>query len=247
MLNRSIYTAMTGARASTDQLAVTSNNLSNAQTPGFKEVVNAYRAVSLRANNQADTRSFSVETTPGSNFTAGMIQTTGNPYDVAIKGNGFYAVRRPGEAGEAYTRAGNFFIDSAGVLKTGNNTTVLGVGGPITIPVGAKIQISEDGAVYTQIPGNSFLNQAGKLKIVNPPTAILSRAEDGLFEVPGGQGTVDPNAKVVQGAVELGNVNPTQSMIEMISQSRMFDLNIKTIQSADQNARSANELLSLSR
>ena len=212
MLNRSIYTAMTGARASTDQLAVTSNNLSNAQTPGFKEVVNAYRAVSLRANNQADTRSFSVETTPGSNFTAGVIQTTGNPYDVAIKGSGFYAVR-----------------------------------GPITIPVGAKIQISEDGAVYTQIPGNSFLNQAGKLKIVNPPTATLSRAEDGLFEVPGGQGTVDPNAQVVQGAVELGNVNPTQSMIEMISQSRMFDLNIKTIQSADQNARSANELLSLSR
>ena len=156
-------------------------------------------------------------------------------------------MRRPGESGEAYTRAGNFFVDTQGVLKTGNNTTVLGVGGPITIPVGTRVQISDDGAVYTQVPGSSFLNQAGKLKIVNPPTATLTRAEDGLFEVPNGQGTVDPNARVVQGAIEQGNVNPAQSMIEMISQSRMFDLNIKTIQSADQNARTANELLSLSR
>jgi len=91
------------------------------------------------------------------------------------------------------------------------------------------------------------LNQAGKLKVVNPPAAQVSRAEDGLFEVPNGLGTIDPNAKVIQGAVELSNVNPSQSMIEMISQSRMFDLNIRTLQSADQNARTANELLSLSR
>ena len=89
-------------------------------------------------------------------------------------------------------------------------------------------------------------NQAGKLKIVNPPTAQVTRNEDGLFDVPNGQGTVDPNARVIQGAVELSNVNPSQSMVEMISQSRMFDLNIRTLQSADQNARSANELLSLS-
>jgi len=245
MINHYVYTSMTGAKASTDQLAVTANNLANAQTPGFREVVNAYRAVPIQSS-EADTRVFSVETTPGSNFTAGVIQTTGNPFDVAIKGSGFFSLRRPTDQSEAYTRAGNFYVDNTGVLKVGNNATVLGVGGAINIPVGARVQIAEDGSVYTQVPGTTFLNQAGKLKVVNPPAAQVSRAEDGLFEVPNGQGTSDPNAKVVQGAVELSNVNPSQSMVEMISQSRMFDLNIRTLQSADQNARSANELLSLS-
>jgi len=245
MINRYVYTSMTGAKASTDQLAVTANNLANTQTPGFREVVNAYRAVPIQGK-EADTRVFSVETTPGSNFNSGVIQTTGNPYDVAIKGSGLFAVRRASDSSEAYTRAGNFYVDNTGVLKVGNNATVLGVGGPINIPLGAKVQVADDGSVYTQIPGNSFLNQAGKLKIVNPPTSQLSRNEDGLFDVPNGQGTVDPNARVIQGAVEISNVNPSQSMVEMISQSRMFDLNIRTLQSADQNARSANELLSLS-
>lgn len=246
MLNHFAYTSMTGAKAATDQLSVTSNNLANAQTSGFKEAVSSYRAVPIQSD-QADTRVFAIETTPGSNFTSGAIQTTGNPLDIAIKGSGFFSVRRQGDPGEAYTRAGNFFVDNTGVLKTGNNTTVLGVGGPINIPTGARVQVAEDGSVYTQIPGSTFLNQAGKLKIVNPPSASVTRAPDGLFEVPGGQGTVDPTARVVQGAVELSNVNPSQSMVEMISQSRLFDLNIKTLQSADQNARTASQLLSLSR
>ena len=76
---------MTGAKASTEQLAVTSNNLANGLTPGFKEVISAFRAVPLRGDgepfkgNGADSRVFAIDTTPGSNFTAGSVQTTGNP------------------------------------------------------------------------------------------------------------------------------------------------------------------------
>jgi flagellar basal-body rod protein FlgF len=252
MINRFAYTSMTGAKASTEQLAVTSNNLANSLTPGFREVISAYRAVPLRGDgvpftgNGADTRVFAVDTTPGSNFTQGQLQTTGNSLDVAIKGDGMFAVRRP-DGQEAYTRAGKFMVNDVGLLMVGKDVPVVGVGGSITIPVGAIVQIAEDGAVYTQIPGNQFLNQAGKLKLVNPNINSLVRAADGLFDIPGEQAAPDASVRVVQGAYEMSNNNPTLAMVQMIDQSRMFDLNSRSITYADQNARSATSLLSLSR
>jgi flagellar basal-body rod protein FlgF len=243
---------MTGATASTQQLAVTSNNLANSLTPGFREVISAYRAVPLKGDgepfqgNGADTRVFSVETTPGSNFTGGQIQTTSNPLDVAIKGDGFFAVRRP-DGKEVYTRAGKFMVNDQGILSVGKEIPVVGEGGTITIPTGSTMQIAEDGSVYTQIPGTQYLNQVGKLKLVNPNTNNLVRGEDGLFDLPGEQAAADQRVKVVQGAYELSNVNPTMAMVQMIGQSRLFDLNTRSITLADQNARSATTLLSLSR
>jgi flagellar basal-body rod protein FlgF len=124
---------------------------------------------------------------------------------------------------------------------------VVGAGGTLTIPIGATVQIAEDGAVYTQLPGTQFLNQAGKLKLVNPNTNDLVRAADGLFDLPGQQAAADPLVRVVQGAFEMSNNNPTLAMVQMIDQSRMFDLNSRSITFADQNARSATTLLSLSR
>ena len=245
MINRFAYTSMTGASSAIEQLAVTSNNLGNANTPGFREVINAYRAVPITGYG-ADTRAFVAETTPGNNYTTGQINTTGNPYDLAIKGDGFFTVRKP-DGTEAYTRNGRFYVNEAGVLQAGRDVPVVGTGGTITIPTNAIVQIAEDGAVYTQLPGSQFLNQAGKLKLVSPNTNDLVRDQDGLFNLPGTQAAVDEKVRVVQGAVELGNVNVAQSMVEIISQTRMNDLNIRSIQAADQNARSAVSLLSLSK
>ena len=252
MINRYAYTSMTGATATTQQLAVTSNNLANSLTPGFREAISAFRAVPLKgdgepfAGNGADTRVFSVESTPGSNFSGGQIQTTSNPLDAAIKGDGFFVVRRP-DGKEAYTRAGKLMVNDQGVLSIGKDIPVVGEGGSINIPTGSTMQIAEDGAIYTQVPGTQYLNQVGKLKLVNPNTNNLVRADDGLFDLPGEQAASDPRVKVVQGAYELSNVNPTLAMVQMIGQSRLFDLNSRSISSADQNARSATTLLSLSR
>jgi flagellar basal-body rod protein FlgF len=243
---------MTGATAATQQLAVTSNNLANGLTPGFREVISAFRAVPLKGDgepftgNGADTRVFAVETTPGSNFTGGQIQTTSNPLDVAIKGDGFFAVRRP-DGKEAYTRAGKFMVNDQGILSVGKEIPVVGEGGSITIPTGSTMNIAEDGSVYTQIPGTQYLNQVGRLKLVNPNTNNLVRGDDGLFDLPGEQAAADQRVKVVQGAYELSNVNPTMAMVQMITQNRLFDLNTRSITLADQNSRSATTLLSLSR
>ena len=243
---------MTGAKAATDQLAVTSNNLANALTPGFREMVSAFRAVPLRGDgepfqgNGADTRVFNIDTTPGSNFTPGPIQTTGNTYDLAIKGEGMFAVRRE-DGSEAYTRSGKFFVDQNGVLSLGKDVVVVGTGGPINIPLNSLFQVAEDGSVYTQIPGTSYINQTGKLKLVKPDESSLVRADDGLFNVSGGNAEASGSVRVVQGAVEMSNVNSAAAMVSMISQSRMFELNMRSLTTADQNARSLTGLLSLSR
>jgi flagellar basal-body rod protein FlgF len=138
-------------------------------------------------------------------------------------------------------------VNDQGILSIGKDIPVVGDGGSITIPSGSIMQIAEDGAIYTQVPGTQFLNQVGKLKLVNPNTNNLVRAEDGLFDLPGEQAASDSRVKVVQGSFEQSNVNPTMAMVQMIGQSRLFDLNTRSITMADQNARSATTLLSLSR
>ncbi len=138
-------------------------------------------------------------------------------------------------------------VDENGTLKVGRDIPVVGTGGLITIPPNATVQIAEDGGVFTQLPGTQFLNQAGKIKLVNPNPNSLQRADDGFFDLPGTQAPPDGTVRVAQGAFEGSNVNPTLAMVQMIDQSRLFDLNFRAVQTADQNARAAIGLVSLSR
>ncbi len=134
---------------------------------------------------------------------------------------------------------------------------VLGQIDRITIPVEAKkIEISQDGTISTQFVGTTAFDEASKtpfeeierLRLVNIDPKLLTRGEDGLFNyVSIERPDTDPMLRVQQGAVELSNVNPTTAMVQMIEQNRMFDLNMRFIQTADQNAKSANSLMSLSR
>lgn len=248
MLDRFAYVAMTGAKHSMGQLANTTNNLANAQTPGFREMVAAFRSVSLNGEH-ADSRAFVVDSTPGSVFTPGPIQTTGNPFDVAIKNNeGFFAVRRP-DGTEAYTRAGKFTLDDLGVFRAGPNAVVGEGGTDITVPPNiSKIEISADGIVYGHNAASNTFDQIDRLRLVNINPRNLVRGADGLFEAVGIQAPdLDRTIRVQQGALELSNVNPTTAMVQMIEQNRMFDLNIRFIQTADQNAKAANTLMTMSR
>ena len=83
MIDRFIYTAMTGAKHSMGQLANTTHNLANAQTPGFREMLQMYRAVPIKGAS-ADSRAFVVDSTVGSNFDPGTYMRTDNPPDVLI-------------------------------------------------------------------------------------------------------------------------------------------------------------------
>lgn len=245
MIDKLVYTAMTGAKHAMGQMSATTNNLANVNTPGFREMIASFRAVPLEGDGAA-TRAFVVDSTPGASFKPGTIESTGNPLDFAIQGEGFFAVRRD-DGSEAYTRAGRFYTDSTGALKLGQGLTVVGEGGDLSIPAGAQIEVGSDGMLSTRLGNQTTFNQVGKLKLVKPDEAMLKRAKDGLFEVPGSGAEADATVRMKQGAIETSNVSASNAMVEMIGQTRMFELNMKMMQSAQDNSRAANQLLSIAR
>ena len=246
-MDRLVFAAMTGARSALGQMAITANNLANASTPGFREQIAAFRAVPMGGDG-ANTRAFALDTTPGSNFQAAAVESTGNPFDVAIQGDGFFVVRRP-DGREALTRAGNFRTNLAGELVSASGLPVLGDSGPIVIPPNSSApQIGNDGTVVV-FDGTSPQPQVlGKLRLVKPDPKTLSRSGDGLFEAANTQALVsDPSVAAKQGFVEGSNVSVAAAMVALVGQQRLFDLNVKMIQNADANARSANGIMTLSR
>ncbi len=245
-MDRLIYTAMTGAKHVFMQQAGTANNLANASTIGFKAQEHRFRAVEVQGEG-TPTRAFVVDASVSDVFDQGPLMFTGRNLDVAVQGRGWLAVQLP-DGSEAYTRAGSMDVDETGQLVTKSGRPVLGDGGPIAIPPDNHIEIGPDGTVSIVptfgTPNN--VNPVGRLKLVNPPDADLVRGDDGLFRLRSGQpAPVDEAVKVTSGTLEGSNVNVTDAMVNLISLSRQFELQIKMMQTADQIAQRADQLLSL--
>jgi flagellar basal-body rod protein FlgF len=239
-MDRMIYLSMAGAKATMQRQDVLSHNLANASTPGFRAEMTAFRAVPVRGDG-ASTRVYALESTPGYNAEPGAVQATGRSLDVALKGNAWLAVQGL-DGTEAYTRAGALDVDSEGLLITKTGLTVLGDGGPITIPQNAQVQIAPDGTISAAV-GNNKPQSVGKLKLVTPE-APLQRGEDGLFRAPGGDLSADPNARVQDSALEGSNVSAVETMIAMITASRQFEQQMKMVHTAQEQEQSAAKLLS---
>jgi flagellar basal-body rod protein FlgF len=246
MIDRFAFTAMTGAKHAMGQLATTTHNMANLQTPGFREMLSMFRAVPVEGAS-ADSRSFVVDSTPGADWTPGTVSPTGNPLDLAIQDQGLFVVRRS-DGQEAYTRAGKFHLDGQGFLVNSAGLAVLDdEGSEIQIPPGSKdIQFSSNGTIRVTLPGQMLETTVARLKLVNPLPHTLERLPDGLF---GTTEELDASAdvQVLQGSLEGSNVNAAQAMVQMIAQNRLFDLNIRLVQAAEQNSKTAGTLMSLSR
>ncbi|HNZ57086.1 MAG TPA: flagellar basal body rod protein FlgF, partial [Methylophilaceae bacterium] len=167
---------------------------------------------------------------------------------VAVHGNGWLVVQRA-DGSEGYTRNGSLKISENGVLQTANGLTVMGDGGPISIPPDITISIGKDGTISSvsnsTLPGPS--NALGRLKLVNPEESNLKRADDGLFITKNGRpAEADANVQVVNGALESSNVNVVDAMVTMISLARQFEMQMKLVQNAENNANKASQLLNMS-
>lgn len=245
-MDRLIYTAMTGAKHVFMQQAGTANNLANASTVGFKAQEHRFRAVPVLGEGMP-TRAFVVDASVSDVFTEGPVMFTGRNLDVSVQGRGWLAVQMP-DGSEAYTRAGGLDVDVAGLLQTKSGYPVVGDGGPINIPPDNNIEIGPDGTVSV-VPSFGTPNNAnaiGRLKLVNPPEADLVRGTDGLFRLRGGQSAeADPAVNVASGTLEGSNVNVTDAMVNLISLSRQFEMQIKMLQTADANASKASQILSM--
>jgi len=250
-MDRILYTAMSGAGQSMERQAVVSNNLANAGTAGFRAQLHALRAVPVQGDGQLPTRVSVMASTPGSDFSPGPVNATGRDLDIAIQGNGWLAVQAA-DGGEAYTRRGDLQVDASGLL-TSAGRPVIGDGGPIVVPLGSSLSMGADGTLSAIGAGEDpdSLVQVGQLKLVDAAEIALLRGEDGLFRAaPDGQGNVNPlprseEVRVMSGALEGSNVSPVESMVAMIDNARRYEMQIKVIESADENARRADSLLSI--
>jgi len=244
-MDKMIYLAMTGAKHVELQQATTANNLANAHTTGFKAELNAFRSLPV-VGDGAPTRIYQVDNTVGHDLSQGPLQVTGNNFDFAIAGPGFFAVELPG-GGEAYTRDGGFLLDSTGVLRTRSGMVIAGEGGQLQMPEGTLPDLRQDGTLFA-IPANGGAPQEiGRLKLVNPAQNEVYKGEDGLFRLHSGQDAdADPAVKVRAGYLEGSNVNAVAAMSDMIASARRFEMQMKVISSVDDNAGRANQLLSMS-
>ncbi len=244
-MDRIIYTSMTGANASAHRQAVLANNLANASTQGFRAEMSTFRAVPLQGEG-ATTRVFALEATSGHSDAAGPVTRTGRSLDAMVLGNAWFGVQAL-DGTEAYTRAGSFGVSEAGQLTTATGLAVLSDGGaPIDVPQGAAVNLGADGTLSATVDGQPPV-QIGRLKLAAPtPEDRLQRSDDGLFRTASGEPLPsDPNARMLGGALEGSNVNPVECMIGMIAASRQFEQQIKLLQSAEANDKSASQLLSL--
>lgn len=243
-MDRLIYTAMTGASHVLQQQAAVAQNLSNTNTPGYRAAVNTFRAVPL-VGEGLPTRTFVVDSTSGADFAPGVMQTTGRNLDVAVQGQGWIAVQQE-DGSEAYTRNGSFQVTPNGILQTRNGQNVAGDTGPITIPPDTEVSVAKDGTIST-VPSGSKPSQlvvVGRIKLVNPPDNQMVRGDDGLFRIRDGNAAeADGNVTIASGNLESSNVNTVDAMVNMISLARQFDMQMKMLQTADNNSKQASSLL----
>jgi len=244
MSERGIYTAMNSERATMLNMRIATNNLANANTPGFRA---DYPIISEHAVAKGDNnaRSIPYVAKTYADFEQGAIAYTGNPLDVAIKGKGFFSVQNQ-DGQEGYTRAGNFRTNQDGLLTTSKGALVLGIDGPITIPHSRQVSINKEGMVLA-LPlsgGEKDMQEVGRLKLVDPKESLLEKGEDGLFYMPNnGRAESSESVDVVAEYLEGSNVNTVRTLVELIDVSRRFEFSGKMSKSFDENSYSCNKLL----
>ena len=242
-MDRLIYTAMTGANAAAMRQAVLSNNLANASTTGFRAEMATFRAVPVEGDG-ASTRVFAHEATAGYLDTPGSVQRTGRALDAMAKDNAWFAVQSL-DGTEAYSRNGAIDVATDGTLINSNGLPMLSdSGAPLTAPPGAEISLGTDGTVSVKQAGQPS-TALGKLKLIRPTAEDpLKRGTDGLFRATSGEPlNTDPLARLEPGALEGSNVNAVETMVGMIQVARQFEVQMRMLQNAEANDKSASQLL----
>ena len=241
-MDRLIYLAMSGAKATMQRQETLANNLANASTTGFRAELAAFRAVPVEGSG-ASTRVYTLESTIGYDASPGQVAATGRNLDVAMRGGAWLAVQgRDGT--EAYTRGGSLDVDAEGMLVTTSGLQVLGDGGPIQVPRDTQVAIAADGTV-SAIDAQGRSSSIGRLKLVTPE-APLTRGTDGLFRAGAGELSADPLARLQDGALEGSNVSAVETMVAMIAAARQFEAQMKSLSNAEGNDKAASQLLSVS-
>lgn len=240
-MERFLYTAMSGAQHSLLGQRIHANNLANVNSTGFR--ADFERSAAYRVGGEGfRTRFMAQQQNAGTRHSAGAMVETGRALDIAIRGSGLIAVEGS-DGAEAYTRAGNLEVQSDGRL-TLNGRDVLGENGGIVLPEFRDIDIASDGTVTVTPPDGGAQLEVGRIKLVDPDIRALGKGLDGLLRVRGGSADADDGVQLAANHLEGSNVNAVDEMIDSMALSRSFELQVKLMRAADEQAHSGAKLIS---
>lgn len=250
-MNLSLYSAATGMEAQQLNLNTIANNLANVNTPGFKRSKIEFQDLLYQTPRDAGTDSgdgnlvpTGVEVGNGSRvaatskiFTQGQLTSTGEKFDVAIQGDGFFEVQRP-DGTLGYTRAGSFKLSAQGQVVTVDGLPVLSGFQPIP-PGTTGVAISENGEVTVQGANGSQTFALTLTRFANP--SGLRSLGGNLYEETAASGTPETGkpgeqgfGRTIQGYIEASNVNIVEEMVNLIVAQRAYEINSKSIQTSDE-------------
>ncbi|MDO2407014.1 flagellar basal-body rod protein FlgG [Campylobacter magnus] len=258
---RSLFTAATGMIAQQTQVDVTSQNIANVNTMGYKKNRAEFADLMYQVMSYAGTPTSTTTTHPTGIevglgvrpqaitkiHSQGYFKETGNNLDMVIAGNGFFQVQMP-DGTTAYTRNGAWKLDSDGNIVNDDGLQLVP---NITIPADAtQISIGIDGTVSVLQPGAQEMQQVGQIEIVNfINPAGLHSSGDNLFLETGASGAPiigiagqDGLGQIKQGFVEMSNVQLVEEMTELITGQRAYEANSKAITTSDAMLQTTNEL-----
>ena len=258
--------AATGLNALSTRIDVTANNLANAETPAFKKSRANFEDLMYLKLRQPGAVNADGDRTPAGllvglgvkvsntqiNFEQGSLETTNQPYDVAIEGTGFFKVKIVDGVGggEAFTRAGNFFRNPDGDLVLGNGDGYRLIPNINVPPDTTDLSISTDGRVSARRAGGLAFQEVGRItlsRFVNPQGLdqlggnlyLPTDASGPPLESDPGQ---DGSGQLRQGLLEGSNVDPVRELVGLIKTQRAFELNSQSIQTANQALQTIGQL-----
>jgi flagellar basal-body rod protein FlgF len=243
-MDRGLYVAMTGAKQIMQAQAVNNHNIANVSTTGFRADAVSFTSEPIYGPGYA-TRVNAVAGDGGTDLSTGVLTTTSLPLDIAVNGKGFIAVQGAGGK-EAYTRAGDLRVLESGAVVTASGLPVLSESGPLNVPPSTQVTIGNDGTISVVPLGLSpaAQSQVDRIKLVNPPAKDLQKGADGLMHLKnGGKAPTDETVTVTSGVLESSNVNAAQSLVNMIELQRLYEFQIKSINSADADEQSAERMM----
>ncbi|ANZ22547.1 flagellar biosynthesis protein FlgF [Buchnera aphidicola (Diuraphis noxia)] len=250
-MENSIYNSMIAANQLLNKQTVISNNLANISTTGFKETFNY-----ILQNNDIKNlyNKYDKIIKEYYNLSPGILNYTERNLDLFVKDNGWFSVRDI-NGQEAYTKNGHLTINPDRKLTIQNNE-IIGHNCSIKIPNSVNVKVLSNGIITSIEKKNNkiFEKIIGQLKLVTLPNKDLIRQQNGLFYLKPNNEVLnkynytishDNNVRIKSGVLESSNVNATKNMIEMISNARQFETQMKMISMCDKNYEYANQLINI--
>lgn len=244
------YIATDTANRLLEKQMTTSNNIANMSTIGFK---NKYLLLISENNGTNSLKKNEILLTfkPYYDASEGSFIYTKQPLDLIIKNNGWFIVRKKDDEKEYYTRNGHLNINSKGYLNI-QGRLVIGEKGLIKVPKNNTIQIMNNGDIFTvaQINKKTSKQKISKFKIAKININNMLQDNKGMFYIKNKLLKYNiryekNNIEIKSGILENSNVNPSSSMIQLISDSRLFEMNMKVISNYDQMIQQANKILNV--